>query len=199
MSEQTYTISELAREAGVTVRTIRYYISQGLLPSPGMAGQSDRYDESYLKRLELIRRLKAEYLPLERIRELLDTLGEEAIKEEVDAAPQPEPEPDSAKRYLQALLVPARSVTLNQRLEKRLSQLQMDLDRDVNSPMVSFHRMAIPAPVPRSQDTSPTEQTWVRYRICDDVELHVRAQPSNQELKHRLAAMIKELERLCRS
>ena len=34
-TDQAYTISELATLAGVTPRTIRYYVSIGLLPSPG--------------------------------------------------------------------------------------------------------------------------------------------------------------------
>ncbi|MCL4562693.1 MAG: MerR family transcriptional regulator, partial [Chloroflexi bacterium] len=55
-------IHELARRAGVSVRTIRYYIEEGLLPPPGNLGRYSLYGEEYLDRLELIRQLKAAYL-----------------------------------------------------------------------------------------------------------------------------------------
>lgn len=38
-SEQTYTITELAREFGITPRAIRFYEDQGLL-TPGRAGRA---------------------------------------------------------------------------------------------------------------------------------------------------------------
>ena len=57
-NEQEYTISELASLAGVTPRTIRYYISIGLLPSPAQVGPKTAYGDGYLQRLRLIRKLK---------------------------------------------------------------------------------------------------------------------------------------------
>ena len=42
-TDQEYTLQELATIAGVTPRTVRYYISVGLLPSPGQVGPSTRY------------------------------------------------------------------------------------------------------------------------------------------------------------
>ena len=40
-----YTLTELADLAGVTARTVRYYISQGLLPSAGRSGPGAKYDD----------------------------------------------------------------------------------------------------------------------------------------------------------
>lgn len=67
------TIQELAHKANVTVRTIRYYVEQGVLPPPRQ-GRPSEYTEEHLQRLNLIRDLKAQYLPLEEIRELMQTL-----------------------------------------------------------------------------------------------------------------------------
>lgn len=198
MTQDTYSISELAKEAGVTVRTIRYYISQGLLPSPGMAGQGDRYDTAYLKRLQLIKRLKEEYLPLEKIRELLETLGDEAINEEVDIAPPQAAE--SAREYIQSILASREPVSLNQRLKSKMVYSNapggqpVPVHRDME--MVYLNAQT---PMPVRAELPPTEETWLRYRICEDVELHVRAQPSNAEIKRRLARILRELERLCRA
>ncbi len=65
-----YTLQQLADEAGVTPRTIRYYIAQGLLASPG-AGSGARYTDAHLERLRLIRQLQRNHLPLAEIRKQL--------------------------------------------------------------------------------------------------------------------------------
>jgi Ca-activated chloride channel family protein len=71
-SDATYDIATLARLSGLSVRTIRYYIQQRLLPSSGLRGPQARYDERHLSRLRAIRGLQAEYLPLAEIRRRLD-------------------------------------------------------------------------------------------------------------------------------
>ncbi len=68
------TIGELAEEAGVTPRTIRYYVEQGLLPAPE-SGRPAEYGDEHVRRLALIRRLKDQYLPLEEIRDMLERLS----------------------------------------------------------------------------------------------------------------------------
>lgn len=49
-----YRIAELAREAGVTARTVRYYQERKLLPPPRRAGRVGWYSESHLARLRVI-------------------------------------------------------------------------------------------------------------------------------------------------
>ena len=67
----TYTITDLAREFGVTTRTIRFYEDHGLL-SPARAGRNRVYDKRDLVRLKLTLRGKRLGLALSEIRELLD-------------------------------------------------------------------------------------------------------------------------------
>ena len=64
-------IAELARRVGVTPRTVRYYVAEGLLPPAGGQGQRRAYGAEHLRRLEAIRHLKAAYLPLHEIRRRL--------------------------------------------------------------------------------------------------------------------------------
>ncbi len=68
-------IGELARRCGVTVRTVRYYIEEGLLPPPPRRGKYGEFDEGYVSRLLLILRLKEERLSLRAIRERLAEIG----------------------------------------------------------------------------------------------------------------------------
>ncbi len=74
------TIGELADAAGVTVRTIRYYVNEGLLPPPEQSGRYAMYENWYLDRLELIRRWKDAYLPLKEIRTRIEPLSNEEVR-----------------------------------------------------------------------------------------------------------------------
>ena len=65
------TVEQVAEDAGVSVRTVRYYQSQGLLPAPERVGREARYGEPHLERLRLIARLQEQGLRLTAISELL--------------------------------------------------------------------------------------------------------------------------------
>ncbi len=67
----TYTISELAREFGVTTRTIRYYEDQGLL-SPKREGMNRIFQNRDRVRLKLALRGKRLGFSLGEIRELFE-------------------------------------------------------------------------------------------------------------------------------
>ena len=51
----TYNIDELAALAGVTRRTVRYYVTRGLLPAPTGLGRGRHYTATHLARLVEIR------------------------------------------------------------------------------------------------------------------------------------------------
>ncbi len=79
-----YKISELADKAGVTKRTIHYYISKGLLLPPEGEGVNSTYNDEHLKRLLLIKKLQSEYMPLNKIREyILEGKEDKETKEKV--------------------------------------------------------------------------------------------------------------------
>jgi DNA-binding transcriptional MerR regulator len=52
-----YRIGELAREAGITVRTLRYYQERKLLPPPRRAGRIGWYSQAHMIRLRIIGQL----------------------------------------------------------------------------------------------------------------------------------------------
>lgn len=92
-----YTLSDLERETGVTSRTIRYYISEGLLQPAYGRGPSATYDPDHLLRLQLITKLKDERLSLRDIKERLSHLTPEDIA--VLLKVQMQPEVDTWRRY----------------------------------------------------------------------------------------------------
>ena len=75
-----YKVSELADKAGVTKRTIHYYISKGLLLPPEGSGVNSLYNDEHLERILLIKKLQAEYMPLNKIREYILENPTEKVK-----------------------------------------------------------------------------------------------------------------------
>ncbi|MDX1658086.1 MAG: MerR family transcriptional regulator [Nitriliruptorales bacterium] len=73
---QRYTIDELAAETGVATRSIRYYQTLGLLPSPAVEGRTGFYDGTHVERLELIKELQSEGLNLQAIGWLIGGAGQ---------------------------------------------------------------------------------------------------------------------------
>jgi DNA-binding transcriptional MerR regulator len=65
-----FSIDELSTLAGVTPRTVRYYIAEGLLDRPEGEKRGAHYIERHLQQLLQIRRWTEAGLSLERIREL---------------------------------------------------------------------------------------------------------------------------------
>ena len=65
-----FSLDELATLAGVTPRTVRYYISEGLLDRPEGEKRGAHYVQRHLEQLLRVRRWSEAGLSLERIREL---------------------------------------------------------------------------------------------------------------------------------
>ncbi len=80
MDEQ-YLIHEVAKQTGVSTRTIRYYISEGLLPPPTTRGRYAYYEPEYIDLIILIRQLKDAYLPLKEIKMLVNNITPDRIHE----------------------------------------------------------------------------------------------------------------------
>ena len=90
-----YSIGEIARKAGVTRRTIRYYVELGLLPPPESSGRGASYGPEHLARLEAIKSLQEARLSLDEIRDhLADDASSDATPEAARA---------SAAQYLASL------------------------------------------------------------------------------------------------
>src|SRR5215216_1290060 len=74
------TLSELTAAADVSIRTVRYYIAEGLLPPPEGSGPGSSYTRGHLDRLRVIQRLKEAYLPLKEIRRRLSGLADDEVR-----------------------------------------------------------------------------------------------------------------------
>jgi DNA-binding transcriptional MerR regulator len=70
--EALYTIDELAAASGVPSRTIRFYQSNGTLPSPERRGRVAYYRPEHVERLRVIAELQDRGLRLDAIRDALE-------------------------------------------------------------------------------------------------------------------------------
>jgi DNA-binding transcriptional MerR regulator len=174
-TDARYTLTELAALAGTTPRTVRYYLSQGLLPSVGVAGPGVKYDDTHLARLRLIRRLQTEHQPLAEIRRRLDSLEDDAILA-IATEPGPATPADSALDYI-------RRVTGSPTTREAAPLYAMSPGR----PRRSMDDTATPEPEAAAAPTPPESTVersqWERIVLGPDVELHIRRPLSRQASK----------------
>ena len=69
------TVDQLAERTGMSVRTIRFYASKGLIPAPRLRGRTGLYDAAHRARLELIGELTGLGFTLAAIERQLDFHG----------------------------------------------------------------------------------------------------------------------------
>lgn len=167
-----YNLTELADLAGVTPRTVRYYLSQGLLPAVGTAGPGAKYDDGHLARLRLIRRLQREHQPLAEIRRNLESLDDAEIVA-LDEPTSPGPT-DSAVDYIRRVLAPTRAaaespIAYSLAAAPAFATPQRLLARRESA----LTEPAVPAPDIATEPRIERSQ-WERIAIGRDVELHIR-------------------------
>jgi MerR family transcriptional regulator, redox-sensitive transcriptional activator SoxR len=68
------TVGQVASRSGVTVSSLHFYESEGLIRSTRTAGNQRRYPREVLRRVAFIRASQAVGIPLRRIKEALDRL-----------------------------------------------------------------------------------------------------------------------------
>lgn len=182
--DNEYTLQDLAELADVTPRTIRFYVAQGLLPSPGRVGPGTTYGPGHLARLKLIRQLQREHLPLAEIRARLESLSDAAVLALVDA-PQRITGPTSATDYIRGVLAKSRVSDMPAAYAAAPGRLAAP-------PMPAMRAMAeMPAPAmpPSTETLSPDRSQWDRVVLVPDVELHVR-RPLTRHLNKRVERLI---------
>jgi len=182
------TIEQLAEHAGVSVRTVRFYISEGLLPGPGSRGRAATYGEEHLLRLRLIRLLVDQRVPLAEIgarlshlslAEVRAVLADEAARaaERARAAQQLSP-----KDYVAALL----------RQPQRAPRPVGRPEGDGLLRLYDAGPHGMPGSPPAAAPTPPPVG-WLRWELAPGVEMHVRSDVAQRE--RRLIDRVLELAR----
>ena len=207
-NEIAYSLQDLADLADVTPRTIRYYIAQGLLPSPEGAGPAARYAEGHLGRLRLIRQLQREHLPLAEIRARLTGLDDVTVQALLTPGDVAGPA-ESAIDYIRSVLLgstpsaaagpmaltPARhgAVVMPALLAEELpASAEPAPAPHPLAPSSPTAPATAPAPAPVQ---TPDRSQWDRVTLAPDIELHVRRPLSRLQNKRvdRLIVIARQL------
>lgn len=78
-----FTLDELTRRVGLTVRNVRFYTTKGLVPPPLRRGRSGYYTPEHVARFELIQELQSHGYTLAAIEKYLDRIPAEASVEDL--------------------------------------------------------------------------------------------------------------------
>jgi DNA-binding transcriptional MerR regulator len=90
-------VDELAAQAGVSVDTVRFYQTKGLLPPPEREGRTAWYTDAHRERLERIRALKDKGFTLAAIRRFVEGELDRADEALVEALVAPAPDAGAAE------------------------------------------------------------------------------------------------------
>ncbi len=180
MLQLNFWISELAERTGVSTRTIRYYIEEGLLPQPEVQGKYAVFNEDYLIRLNLIKYLKDAYLPLKEIKRQLDSL---MVPEMRDLVRKFEKDPSRALAGLGIYPAEKNKVMALDFIESapKTDSAQDYIKRALNRQQAAIRepemKFNAPAPAPK-QSPAVSAENWQRVELAPGVELNIR-QPQN--------------------
>jgi len=193
----SYSLADLCDLVEVTPRTVRYYIAEGLLRSPG-AGPGAKYDDGHLARLRIIRRLQREHLPLAEIRNRLRALSDNDVREIVASPPQPPA--GSAADYVRSVLAsrgtaPTRTLGPVDGSRKALRPVHplrglLSTQRAAESPLLSEARPGPPGEPAAS--ASPAVAPPVPEDASDDAMLALKARAAVREINAEYDAPLHE-------
>ncbi|HEY0755843.1 MAG TPA: MerR family transcriptional regulator [Ktedonobacteraceae bacterium] len=171
-----FSIEELAEQVDTSVRTVRYYITEGLLPGPQGRGKATTYGDEHLQRLRLIRLLSNQHRPLAEIHQLLDRLSLAEIRtllvEEEQRAKELEPEdhPQLPRAYIATLLKNAQATRLS------LSSQAPAVAQPLPAGLRIQERLQTYGNPP-----APVAETWQRLELAPGIELHIRGDAAERQ------------------
>lgn len=173
-----YTIEELEKESDTKVRTIRFYISEGLLEAPSVMGPKARYYDEHLLRLKVIAHLKKK-LKLSEIKEVLSdkTLDLHAILAEADLGRRPL-DSASLKKIVNPTAVP--EIT--------------PAPRNFSFATIGTTKPSIDIYSRLNNPPEPDCETWQRFRPVDGIEIQIR-EDVDQKTRELVMQLINQLRK----
>jgi DNA-binding transcriptional MerR regulator len=218
MSEEQLLIQELAERCGVSIRNIRYYISEGLLPSPQVRGRYTLYTSDYIYRLKLIQRLKDAHLPLKEIRHQMNVLPAERIRElaEQDHFGIQELELSSAvfdpgqetvdveaqnsaveyiSRVLEAHNIHERQVPPGPVPQIMAARRASSIPRTAPQPAIALQAVPVENSNPTVGKSIQPDEKWRRISLAEGIELHLR-EPLPADLQKRVQKLLDFIQNL---
>jgi DNA-binding transcriptional MerR regulator len=168
MTTEEFLIGELAEKTGVSVRTIRYYISEGLLPSPQTRGRYTVYDEDYIERIELIKRLKEAFLPIREIRMMLESKSKVEIDEFLSHYENTRTTENDALNYIAGVM------------ENKNEYSRRPDTMQIQSPPSESRVNRSAMPMAKRPSDFGSDDNWKRFEIIPGFEFHITERTFNR-------------------
>jgi len=203
-ARDTMQIRDLAEAAGMTVRTVHYYVAEGLLPAPHGEGRQARYTVGHLARLKLVAALRDEGLSLAAIRARIAPLSDAEAAAALDAL---ELRDDDSPAVTAVGLFEA--AVSEQQSPQSAPPAEPAAVYDAESAAAYVERIlhgnrprrppTIPPPPParRNRPEAVHPERWFTYRVADGIELHVR-EDRNGRAGRRMQGVVAGLRDLLR-
>jgi len=194
-----YSLEDLVKITGLSLRTLRYYIQEGLLQGPDTHGKNARYSQTHLDQLELIQRLKNLHVPLQEIRHLLNNITPQELTR-VRQYQEKLRSPVIQEKSIYAEETPVYKADTSALDYIRSLENKWDDIRTLSEPDIAAPGLAspLPSPYPILEDESherSEEELWTRVTIEDGLELNIR-QPREYEEQEKLALLIEYARKL---
>lgn len=191
---ENLTIEDLQEHSGLSIRTLHYYMSKGLLPGPETRGKNASYTQEHLDRLDLILILKEMHLPLDEIKDILDQLTPSEIIHYRD----------SQEDLLEK--IKSKKLTTNESRKKIISGNALDYIKSLeeaqsaheiiteNKPPRQYnnqHRFNIEAPKLRieREESESKPEIWRRVILADGIEMNIR-ESTNADLRYKIDRLL---------
>jgi DNA-binding transcriptional MerR regulator len=184
--KKEWTLRELAADTGVPERTIRFYISRGLVDPPLRGGRGAAYGAGHKARLEAIKKLQAKGMMLAEIAHAIALANSEPVlREEADTLADIR----SEDRLIYAAEVDAQPRDIHGEAEAGIAKRM--IGRAIWRDELLHGRIQAPSPAtaPTTAPALPEPTVWRSYTIADDVMVMVRAEAGPWRTKRILSAL----------
>ncbi len=185
------TLEDLVNQSQLPIRTLRYYIQEGLLPGPDTRGKYATYSQETLDRLKIITQLKDLRLPLREIKQILDSMTPDDVRQMV--------------KY-QSRMSYSPSKTCDQHFDLTLRESDSALDyihnltqahetvnsMQLNLPSIQADRHLAPK---MSSKDFVSQDTWQRIKLKEGIELHLKS-PIDKETQEAIDKLIQYSRKL---
>lgn len=189
MKTAELTIEDLANQSGLPLRTLRFYIQEGILQGPDTRGKFARYSQQHLDRIELIRRLKDLRTPIQEIKQMLENISEEELHQLL--------------KYQDMVASQFTTFQTGQLNERRISEAGksaleyiQNITPDIAKDARTDTRMTWRSPLRNievGKGVKRTRQeTWRRIVIDDGIELNIR-EPRNRDEEVKIEKLVKHV------
>ena len=196
MNDKKYNMTELEKISGVPRRTIHFYSQEGIIPPPFGTGGAAKYGETHLLRLKLIKALKKSHLKLSGIKEALDAMDLDEMRNLLmKSGESPSWENISLENWISSEDTGFSYSAMDRMKDDLNTEKDLFSIKQVSSQMRTSEPESVDRNYLRSlKRKTDTKTQWERYEVGDGVEISMRSDV-DRRTKNMIMRLIEELKK----